>query len=1346
MTRDATPPPTPPTPPTPPRRPHRWGRWFAGTVVAPLLIVALAAALLGWALTNERGSRWLWQTAVSVMDGKLTGEWRGGTFAHGIRVDDVRYLDGATRITVSHLDGRWQLGMQPWHLNVDRLHAGDVEIVLPPSPPTTTPTKLPESLTLPLGLTLGDIRVTKLTLHTPDLVLQDVRLSGRSDGRDHTLLLDRVATPYGDVNANLKLSGLRPFVLGGDLGLRGTAGKMPVQVQARLTGSLEALGVTLDATGEKLNGHAVVDAAPFAEVPLKRAQISVDHLNPREFAPSAPIADVSVQADLRPVPDAATFRVSGPLTVINAAPGAIDAARVPVSSLRAQVELDAQRQALASLDVRLARRAVLTGSGEVRRVAVKNAASGEATEAMAGAFALAVRDLDLRELHGKLPATALAGPLDVTLDASGQRIVMDWRDAARRMRADVTLNADGTTIHALSLDAGAGQVAATGSLGNGEKGPYRAQIELTRFDPAAWYDLYGPQKKGAKLPLASVTGQLDAEGELRPELRLALKFALHDSAYANLPMSGGGMLRLAGSRMMPSDASLLVAGNRVVLKGSFGAAGDKLSVNVDAPALDKLGFGLSGLLKLDGQLAGTIERPTAVANVRAESLAFGEQKLAHLSGKLDISGGLHGQPQDRLNATLDGTGFSSPAVTLDRVNVALAGTRGAHTLKLLAHGKVRQAALGVSVAAAGAMTDTRAGVGWRGTVQTLENSGSARLHLAAPWQVEASGEHIHLGAATLTTAAGTLVLANFDYGAGQMRSAGALQALDVGQILSVVGTLTGETPSVASDLVLDGRWNVQLGQRADGFVEVVRRSGDVSLPRGGVNPHVNVTVTGIPGLTTERGAISRIALGLSDLKARLELSGNTAKATVRAASGLAGTLDADAATTLKLDNGLPRVPDDAPLSGRIAMAVPDLSKLGTLAGAQYAFKGRAKLQMTLAGTVGRPRPTGELTGDGLSVAMFDTGIGLNDGRVRVALSPDAIDLRDVVFTGGAGGTLRATGRIRLDTPEPAMDVSIVADKLQLFAAPDRELVLTGQAKAAGSGETLAVTGKFTVDRARFDMPPASAPKLGDDVLVVRGGATARGAPVKATEEAARIGARPAGRFSPRIDIEIDLGRDFRFKGAGADLLLRGSLRLQGEPLTPLRAVGTIKVAEGTYEAFDRKLAIDRGLINFQGPLDNPDIYIQAMRRNQDVAAGVLVTGTIRQLRVALVSEPNVSDEEKLSWLLFGHGPDSAGLGQRQAMAGAAVALLGATGGRKVIKDLGIDEFGIGTSDSGLPDDQQVVKVGRALSDNFSLGAEQSLTSAATIVKLTWQASRRWQLVLRAGSLNGFDVLFNRRFD
>lgn len=1355
----------PPPPPPPPR--WRWGRTLAGIGLTLLLIVVLAIGALLWAMSSERGSRWLWQAAVSTLGGKLSGEWRSGSFAHGFTVNDVRYLDGATRITVSRLESRWELRLRPLHFTVDKLHAGDVSLAFAPSPPSNTPTTMPSSLRLPLGLTLNDVRVAKLTLASPALVLDDIRVAARSDGTQHTIALEHLGTPYGEAQANLQLNGQRPFALGGNVGLQAKAGDIPVALQAKLSGSLDALVVDLNASGEKLNGTAHIAASPFGPVPLSRAQISLDHLNPRDFAPGAPQADLAVQADLRPEPGAREFRVLGPVSVTNAKPGAIDAGWLPVESLRTQVLLDATRQALTDIELKLAGRAVLSGSGELRREKVVAAAAAEPVasaasgatartspppattdaEVTVGGFAFTMRDLDLRALYGKLPATKLAGPLDIKLDAAGQRIVLDWRDAARRMRADVGLDAKGTTIHALSLDAGNSKVVATGLLENGDTGAYQAQIKLTHFDPAAWYDLYGPQKRGAKTPAASVTGQVDAQGALRPAFGLSLRFALQDSVYADLPMRGAGTLKLAGTRLLPSDANLLVAGNKVVLHGSFGAPGDKMAVNIDAPSLDKLGFGLAGRLQLDGQVSGTIERPAVVATLAADKLVFGAQKLEHLAGKVDLSGGLPGAAGDRLNVTLDGQGFTSDIARLDKLSVALAGTRGAHTLHLTAAGKLREAPLDMNLDAAGAMTDTRGKPGWRGTIQTLENRGVPKLHLAAPWQVDASAERVHLGAAKLVTGAGALSLANFDYGDGQLKTAGTLDTLDIAQVLRVVQSFTGEPSPVESDLILDGKWDVRAAQRADGFVEVVRRSGDVTLRRGGVNDNVKVTVTGIPGLSAEKGGVgARVPLGISDLRTRIDLSGQSAHATVKAVSSLIGTVDADVQAGLHVQGGIPNVPDDAPLTGRMAVAIPDLSKLETLAGAQFAFKGRASLQVTLAGTVAKPRPTGELTADDLSAQMFDTGVSIKNGRVRIALTPTEIVLRDVVVTGGGGGTAKATGNIRLDTPEPTLGITLAADKLQLFAAPDRQLSLSGEAKATGSGEAMSVTGKFTVDRARFALPPTSAPKLGDDVVVVRGGAQARATPIDPKAEAARISAKPASRFSPHINVEVDLGRDFRFVGAGADLLLRGSMRVQSDPLSPMRATGTITVAEGTYEAFDRKLAIERGQINFVGPLDNPDIYIQAMRRNQEVAAGVLVTGTVRQPRVSLVSEPSVSDEEKLSWLMFGHGPDGAGLGQRQAMAGAATALLGATGGKRIIKDLGIDEFSIGTSDSGLSDDEQVVKVGKAISDNFALGYEQSLTSAASIVKITWQVSRRWQLVLRTGSLSGFDVLFNRRFD
>ncbi|MBA5770754.1 translocation/assembly module TamB domain-containing protein, partial [Escherichia coli] len=75
-----------------------------------------------------------------------------------------------------------------------------------------------------------------------------------------------------------------------------------------------------------------------------------------------------------------------------------------------------------------------------------------------------------------------------------------------------------------------------------------------------------------------------------------------------------------------------------------------------------------------------------------------------------------------------------------------------------------------------------------------------------------------------------------------------------------------------------------------------------------------------------------------------------------------------------------------------------------------------------------------------------------------------------------------------------------------------------------------------------------------------------------------------------------------------DLGLRGTITVMSAPGVPLRAVGNVRVTEGsTYTSFGRKLAIENGFFTFNGPVSNPGVNILAMRRNQEVEAGVQVT-------------------------------------------------------------------------------------------------------------------------------------------
>ena len=117
---------------------------------------------------------------------------------------------------------------------------------------------------------------------------------------------------------------------------------------------------------------------------------------------------------------------------------------------------------------------------------------------------------------------------------------------------------------------------------------------------------------------------------------------------------------------------------------------------------------------------------------------------------------------------------------------------------------------------------------------------------------------------------------------------------------------------------------------------------------------------------------------------------------------------------------------------------------------------------------------------------------------------------------------------------------------------------------------------------------------------------------------------------------------------------------------------------------------------------------------------------------------------------------------------AAQALLGGSGGgmtEQLSQSLGFDEFGIGQGEMGsvtrrptsrvvgggstVSDEGtvsgQVLTLGKRLSSDMFLSFEQSLGGAQSLVKLTYQLSRRVSLVLRGGTDNAGDMYYTVSF-
>ena len=468
--------------------------------------------------------------------------------------------------------------------------------------------------------------------------------------------------------------------------------------------------------------------------------------------------------------------------------------------------------------------------------------------------------------------------------------------------------------------------------------------------------------------------------------------------------------------------------------------------------------------------------------------------------------------------------------------------------------------------------------------------------------------------------------------------------------------------------------------------------------------------------------------------------------------------------------------------GSLRTDIPDLAWVAELLGETWKSGGRFNGELKLAGTPERPLASGRFTGEALALTLPEQGMRLTDGVLDARLDDNLLRVSRLAFdsplqpaprplqriSGEAlekltarPGRLEIAGQMRVDPGASSSfygrgnegaTLDLRLDRVGVYQLPGQWMLLSGDSTISLLKEALAVRGRLAVDAAFWQMAPPGAPRLSDDVVVK----TADGEP-------------PPSAFRPRLDLDLetDLGRNFHFRGLGLEARLAGSVRLRAEGRDLPRASGRIRTQGGRYEAFGQQLEIERGILTFQGLLDNPAIDARAVRRGLAVEAGVQISGTVQRPVVRLFSDPDLPDVEKLSWLVLGHGPEQGGEGAAMLLLSAAGSLFGNDSGglvRQIKQGFGIDEFsvrqgGIGgdggrqlgsrvvgssfNTTSGTGD--QILSIGHRLSNNALLSYDQALGRAGSVVKLTISLNRQVSLVARAGSDNALDVLYTLTF-
>ncbi|MDP2245714.1 translocation/assembly module TamB domain-containing protein [Pseudomonas sp.] len=276
-----------------------------------------------------------------------------------------------------------------------------------------------------------------------------------------------------------------------------------------------------------------------------------------------------------------------------------------------------------------------------------------------------------------------------------------------------------------------------------------------------------------------------------------------------------------------------------------------------------------------------------------------------------------------------------------------------------------------------------------------------------------------------------------------------------------------------------------------------------------------------------------------------------------------------------------------------------------------------------------------------------------------------------------------------------------------------------------AAEQLSIAGKILIPRGKIvirELPPSTV-KVSDDALIV-GSESLEQQPVAIA-----------------MDIDVEVGQErLSFSGFGLNADLAGRVHVGND----LDTRGELNLNNGRYRAYGQRLTIRRARLLFAGPIDQPYLDVEAIRRVDTVVAGLRLSGNAEQPTTEVFSEPAMSQQQALSYLVLGR-PLGQSSGENNMLAQAALAM-GLAGSASVTgsvaQALGITDFQLDSEGSGVS--TSVVASG-SLSERLSLRYGVGVFEPANTIALRYELSKRLYLEAASGLASSLDLFYRRDF-
>jgi autotransporter translocation and assembly factor TamB len=376
----------------------------------------------------------------------------------------------------------------------------------------------------------------------------------------------------------------------------------------------------------------------------------------------------------------------------------------------------------------------------------------------------------------------------------------------------------------------------------------------------------------------------------------------------------------------------------------------------------------------------------------------------------------------------------------------------------------------------------------------------------------------------------------------------------------------------------------------------------------------------------------------------------------------------------------------------------DLSPLTSLSSEIEKSSGLLVVDVRASGTFGSPRAEGQIT---LKDGVFKIKSLQNELKVvnaLIELDGQKGYLRQAEIDSGKG---KGTFEGQIDVSSLAYDLN--GNMKNFLLRPKRITAeITGDLDLKGEGTKVEIGGKVTVAKARITLPKQEEKQIEeikyvdedkDEFVVGSGGQT------------------DYFKENVALNLAIRMRKNNWVKGRGANIELKGDLDIYKKYGQDVRIAGTITTVRGTYETLGKLFRIQEGTVNFTGAEKiNPLLDITALYRVSSVQIYVNISGTAEKPVLKLTSNPDMTETDIISYIVFGAPSDQIGSGDRASIQGVATGVAGGIAAAQLEKLLGsklsLDVVSVGGGTSGPQ-----LEVGKYLTQDLYIAYERETTES-----------------------------------